>query len=317
MEGVFFRKKPISYSLVLLVCGLTFIGMYITLKIIDPQKANELFVLFIAGIVICLIVVPSLMINHGAFIHIDGDSIKAKYHWFGKIDCKVSDVEFAEAKINTLIIQLKGGKTHTITGVKNSFELCCLIRRNMSFEVTDKPEVLVKKLDSLNVARKKEIAYVISGCVLMFIIIFVTVFLTEGREFHEFCKTDWTLFSVISILEIANVIAIFFFARKAGKKNIPMHKLDYSIRRTIIETEPLTDGYVIAVYADLNFDGRVTVYGYPHRDDIYYTIQEFAEGYLLFRSYSKELEGFDQFLDKIDVIDDMIDITEKLRNAKS
>ena len=181
-----------------------------------------------------MVVIPSWLLNFGAFIHIDENSINAKYHWFGKIDCKLSDVTFAVARVNTLIIQLKDGKTHTIMGLENSWPLASLIRRSMSFDVTEQLETLNEKLNSLMTAKKKGIIYVCSGMALMFINIFVTVFLTGEREMLEFSNIDWTTFAIICAIEIVTVIITFYFASKTGKNNIPIEKLQYEIQRRIM-----------------------------------------------------------------------------------
>ena len=250
MEGMFLRKKFNVWLFLLFLCGLAFIGMYIFLNIVDPTATSKLLTFLIVGIMICLVVIPSWLLNSGAFIHIDEDSIKAKYHWFGKIDCKLSDVVFAVARVNTLIIQLKDGKTHTIMGIKNSWPLASIIRRNMSFEVTEQPETLNEKLNNLKANKKNGLIYVCSGVALMFVIIFITVFLTGEREIHEFSNIDWTIFAIMLATEIATAVATFYFAEKTGKNNIPIEKLQYEIQRRIIETQPLLPGFVIAVYTD-------------------------------------------------------------------
>ena len=220
MDGVFLRKKFNGWLFLLFVCGLLFIGLYIFLNIVDPKATSELLTFLIMGILIILVVIPSWLLNFGAFVHIDENSIKAKYHWFGKIDCKLSDVTFAVARVNTLIIQLKDGKTHTIMGIENSWPLASLIRRNMLFKSTEQPETLIGKLNDLKSAKKKGLIYVCSGLALMFINIFVTVFLTGEREMHEFSKIDWTTFAIMGVVEIATIIATFYFAQKTGGNNI-------------------------------------------------------------------------------------------------
>ena len=282
---MFLRKKFNSWLFLLFVCGLFFIGLYIFLNIVDPEATSELLTFFIMGILIILVVIPSWLLNFGAFIHIDEDSIKAKYHWFGKIDCKFSDVVFAIARVNTLIIQLKDGKTHTIMGIENSWPLCSVIRRNMSFDVTEQPETLNEKLNNLKTTKKNGLIYVCPGVALMFINIFATVFLTGEKEMHEFSKTDWIIFAIMSVIEIATVITTFYFAQKTGKNNIPIEKLQYAIKRKIIETKPLSPGYIIAVYTDDDYTVRVTIYGYPHQSAVYYLVQELDSEYNLVRAY--------------------------------
>lgn len=310
MEGMFLRKKFNIWLFLLFACGLFFIGLYIFLNIVDPEATSELLTFLIMGILIILVVIPSWLLNFGAFIHIDEDSIKAKYHWFGKIDCKLSDVTFAVARVNTLIIQLKDGKTHTIMGIENSWPLASIIRRNMPFEVTEQPEVLMGKLNDLKSSKKKGLIYVCSGWALMFINIFITVFLTGERELHEFSKIDWIVFTIMGVIEIATVIATFYLAIKTGKNNIPIKKLRYEIQRRIIETQPLLPGFVIAVYADDNYTGRITLFGYPHDSAVYYSVQEFASDYTLLRAYTSDVYGSQEELPANFEV--LIDITEKV-----
>lgn len=310
MEGMFLRKKFNIWLFLLFLCGLAFIGMYIFLNIVDPEATSELLTFLIVGIMICLVVIPSWLLNLGAYIHIDETSIKAKYHWFGKIDCKLSDITYAVARINTLIIQLKDGKTHTIMGVANPWPLASIIRRNMSFEVTEQPEILMEKLNNLRAAKKKELISVCSGVALMFIIIFITVFLTGEREMHEFSNLDWTVFAIMGAIEIATVIATIYFAQKTGKNNIPIEKLHYEIQRRIIETQPLLPGFVIAVYTDENYTGRITLFGYPNDSAVYYTVQELDAGYNLVQEYTSET--FEDQEGLIEGFRSLIDITDKV-----
>ena len=310
MEGIFLRKKFNIWLFLLFVCGLLFIGLYIFLNIVDPKATSELLTFLILGILIILVVIPSWLLNFGAFIHIDEDSIKAKYHWFGKIDCKLSDVVFAVARVNTLIIQLKDGKTHTIMGIENSWPLASIIRRNMSFGVTEQPEILMEKLNNLKATKKNGLIYVCSGVALMFVIIFVTVFLTGEREMHEFSNIDWTLFAIMCAIEIVTGIATFYFAGETGKNNIPIEKLQYEIQRRIIETQPLLPGFVIAVYTDENYTGRITLFGYPHDSAVYYSVQEFASDYTLFRAYTSDVYDSQEELPAD--FETLIDITDKV-----
>lgn len=310
MEGMFLRKKFNIWLFLLFLCGLAFIGIYIFLNIVDPEATSELLTFLIVGIMICLVVIPSWLLNLGAYIHIDETSIKAKYHWFGKIDCKLSDVVFAVARVNTLIIQLKDGKTHTIMGIENPWPLASIIRRNMSFVVTEQPETLNDKLNNLKATKKNGLIYCCSGVALMFVIIFITVFLTGEREMHEFSNIDWTLFAIMVATEIATVVATFYFAGKTGKNNIPIEKLQYEIQRRNIETQPLLPGFVIAVYTDENYTGRITLFGYPNDSAVYYSVQEFASDYTLFRAYTSDVYGSRKELPAD--FETLIDITDKV-----
>ncbi len=307
---MFLRKKYNVWFFVLFACGLYFIGLYIFFNITDPDATGESPTFLIAGIFIILVAISSLLLNFGAFIRIEEDSIKAKYNWFGKIDCKLSDVVFAAARVNTLIIQLKDGKTHTITGVENSWPLAVMIRRNMAFEISERPEVIMEKLNELKSEKKKELIYVCSGLALMFINIFITVFLTGERELQEFGKIDWIIFAVMGVIEIATLIAVFYFAGKTGKNNITIEKLQYTLRRRIIETQPLLPGSVIAVYTDENYTGRITLFGYPYNNSVYYSVQEFDSDYTLFKAYTSYVYGSQDGLPAN--FEALIDITDKV-----
>lgn len=310
MEGMFLRKKFNGWLFLLFVCGLCFMGLYFFLNIVDTTATNELLTFLIMGILICLVVIPSWLLNLGAFIRIDANSIKAKYHWFGRIDCSLSDVAFVAARVNTLIIQLKDGKTHTIMGVGNPWSLASFIRRKMSFDVTEQPKTLLEELNNLKTAKKTGLIYVCAGVAFMFINIFVTVFLTGEKEMHEFSNIDWTIFAVMGAIEFAAVMITFYFAGKTGKNNIPIEKLQYSIQRRIIETQPLLPGFVTAVYTDDNYSSRITLFTDPHHRAVYYSVQEFASDYTLFRTYTSDVYASQEELPV--QFETLIEITEKV-----
>ena len=310
MEGLFLRKKFNIWLFILFACGLFFISLYFFFNMTDPVATSETIIFLLMGILIILVVIPSWLLNFGAYIRIDDDSIKAKYHWFGKIDCKLSDVTFAMAQVNTLIIQLNDGKTHTIMGVGNSWSLAYVIRQNMPFELTEHPESLIEKLNSLKSAKKKGHIYVCYGVALMFINIFATVFLTNGKEMCDFSKNDWFIFATMCVIEIAITIATFYFAVRTGKNNIPIEKLQYTIKRGLIETKSLLPGFVIAVYTDENYTRRITLFGYPNDSAVYYSVQEFASDYTLFRTYTSDVySSLEELAANFEVL---IDITNKV-----
>lgn len=149
MKGVFIRKKFNVSLLLLFLSGLSLIGISIYLNIVDAEATSKLLILLITGIVIVSLTIASYLLNYRAFIHIDEDSIQAKYHLFGKIDCKISDVKFASSQNNTLNIQLKDGKCHVIMGIENPLALCSVIRRNMNFETDKQPKKLIEDLKKL------------------------------------------------------------------------------------------------------------------------------------------------------------------------
>ena len=311
MNGIFIRKKILSPLGMISLCGIFLIGLYIFLSVVDPEAKGSLSFLLL-GIIYCLVAIPPLTMNCGAYLHVSGESIKAKYHWFGKIDCKVSDVEFVFPQINTLTIYLKSGKYYTIMGISNAWQIASFIGRRIPFKIKDRTEVLIEKLNQLKQTRKKELTYTCIFSVFMFINIFITVFLTGERELHEFNKTDWIIMAFFIVIEIATLIAAFYFANKTGKKNIPIEKLHYEIQRTIIETTPLPADNVLKVFAGDDFTYRITVFGYPNNDSIYYTVEELFPNYTLIeKSEAEPLENIKQIYNEFELL---IDITETFQN---
>ena len=306
MEGIFLRKK-LGFVLLLLICGIFFIGGYIFLNIVDPSADGGMIILLILGIIECLSVIPIWMFNLGAFVRVDEETIKAKYNWFGTIECSLSDVVYATARINSLIIHLNDGNIHTINGISNASHLASYLRRNMSFESSEQPEVLHKKIDELRADKKKGLIRVVIGIAAMFINIFLAVFLTGGRDIDEFNRVDWIIFSVMCVIEIAILAVVFCFAVKAGRNNEPIEKLEYTFRRRVIETEALLPGNMIKVLADDDYACRVTVYGYPNDGSVYYTVQAIAWP-MLVKVYTSEIfESIDLCADELE---GLIDITK-------
>lgn len=281
MEGVFLRKKFNVWLFLLFLCGLAFIGMYIFLNIVDSEATGEILTFLIIGILICLVVIPSWFLNSGAFVQISEDSIQAKYHWFGKLNCKTDEIAFAMAQVNTLTILLKSGKRHVIMGIENAWTLASAILQQIFTVETETPDALMRKLEEVQAARKKKLYWVIGGVALMFANIFIAVLLTGGKEMYDFSNADWILFSVIGVVEILTVILTFYFAGQCGKQLLSIEHLKYRLRGAYIATTPLPAGIVKRVYTDANRMGRIVIYGYPNDESVYYCVQEFVGNYLL------------------------------------
>lgn len=286
--------------------------MYFFVIVVDQEATGAILIFLIAGILILLATIPSWLFNFKAFIRVDDDSVKARYHWFGRIDCKMADIAFVLAQPNTLTFQLKSGKTYTIMGLEDPYPLASMIRRNISFESTESPEALREEMERLKRAKKKYIIYSCAGIALMFIYILVCALLTDEGETQSFTRADWMVFAILCVVELAIATVSFYFALKAGKCNFPIEKLRYTLRKRVIETQPLLPGFVIAVYTDENYTGRVTLYGYPHDSAVYYLVQEFDPDYTLFRAYTSGI--YDNQEELSPALDELIDITENALN---
>lgn len=289
MDGVFFLKKTnLWLALLLLLCGLFFVGLYVFLNIVDSEATSELRIFLIMGILCGVVAIPSVLLNHGAYIHVEENTITARYHLLGRLDCRIDDVEFVLPQINTLTILLKSGKRHAIIGVENSWALSSAIRRQ-NFEIeAEAPDAIRNKLAEVQATRKKELRWVLGGSALTFANIFVAILLTGGRDLPEFNKLDWTIFTVMGSVELATVIGLFYAAQRCGKHLLPIEQLKYRLRGAVIATYPLPTNNASAVYTDENYTGRIVVCGFPNDESVYYCVQEFVGDFELETIHTSE-----------------------------
>ena len=313
MEGMFLRKKFNIWLFLLFLCGLAFIGMYIFLNVVDPEATSELLTFLIVGIMICLGVIPSWLLNLGAYIHIDKTSIKAKYHWLGKINCNLSDVTFAIARVNTLIIQLKNGKRHTIMGIENAWPLATTIREQIFHLESASADDLLSELETAQATHKKKLLYTLGGVVLMFVNIFIAVFLTGGKDMYAFTQTDWLLFGIMGIIEALTVVFTFYFANQCGKHNFPIEQLEYRLKGAHIAADPLPAGIVKRVYTEANHMGRIVVCGYPNDESVYYCVQEFLGNFILKTVHTSKIYDNEEILSEDADFNILIDITDHFK----
>lgn len=289
MDGIFIRRKTNIWLVLLLLCGIFFVALYAFLNIVDSEATGELLAFLIMGILCGLIAIPSMLLNHGAYIHVAENTIKAKYHWFGRLDCCIDDVAFVLPQINTLTILLKSGKRHIIMGVANSWALSSAIRRQC-FEIeAETPDSIHSKLAAAQTARKKELWRLFGGSALLFANIFIAVLLTGGRDLHEFSKLDWTLFTVMGFIELATVIGLFYTADRCGKHLLPIEQLKYRLRGAVIATHPLPTNNTVAVYTDENHARRIVVCGFPNDAAVYYCVQEIVGNFALETVHTSEI----------------------------
>lgn len=307
MDGIFIRKKTNIWLVLLLLCGIFFVILYVFLNMVDSEATSELLTFLIMGIICGLIAIPSMLLNRGAYIHIEDNTIKAKYHWFGKLDCSIDDIEFVLPQINTLTILLKSGKRHAIMGVENSWALGAEIRRQC-FEIEkEAPDSLRQKLSLAQATRKKELWWVLGGIALLFVNIFIAVLLTGGRDLHEFSQLDWIFFSVMGLIEILTFIGLYYAAQRYGKHLLPIEQLKYRLRGAIIATHPLPTNHTTAVYTDENHTGRIVICGFPNDESVYFEVQTFDGPYELKALHTSEIYDSaaelpeEKFLNLIDI----------------
>ena len=280
MDGIFIRKKTNIWLVLLLLCGIFFVALYAYFNIVDTEE-NGLLSFLIMGILLSLVAIPSMLLNCGAYIRIEENTVKAKYHWFGRLDCSTHDVAFVWPQVNTLTILLKSGKRHVIMGVENAWDLSHEIRRQGFAIETEKPNSIRQKLLRVQTERKKALWWVLGGVALMFANIFIAVALTGGRDLQEFSKLDWILFSVMGCVELLTLAGLFYAAQRCGKYLLPIEQLKYRLRGAIIATCPLPTNHITAVYTDADHIGRIVLCSFPNDESVYYCVQEIVGNFEL------------------------------------
>ena len=250
MEGIFHRKTPwLAYLL-------TLMGLF-----------SLLMSTVIPGILCCFVGLTFFFFNHGAYLRVEGNCVRAKYHWFGWLHCSFEEIAFVYPQINTLTILLKNGKQHVIGGIMNSWEISDHLRRCIYAPETESAKVLRQELVQIQEARKKLLVQFIIGCMLMFANIFLGVVLTGGREMHQFYLRDWILFSIAAVAEVMTVIWTFVMASQCGKTMLPIVHLQFRLRSAAIAAAPRDN--VLRVYTDADVRWRLTVRGFPQDEGVY------------------------------------------------
>lgn len=305
MEGIFLRKKMSIWLVLLLLCSLFFVVFGVYQQRVDTGEALSFLII---GVLVGLVAIPAMLMNRGAYLRIEQDRIKAKYHWFGRLDCSIKEVQFVMPQTNTLTLLLKSGKRHVIMGIENPWALSSAIRKLNFKPETEAPDTLRQQLKKLQTVRNRELLLTAGGIVTMFANIFIAVALTGGRELQDFSSLDWSFFSVMGFVELVTVIGLFCCAGRCGKHQLPIEYLKYRLRGAIIATEPLPSNTVKAVYTDENHTGRIVVCGFPNDESVYYCTQMIVGLLLLETIHTSEVYDSEEQLP----MEELIDITESL-----
>ena len=304
MEGVFIQRKRIYLCLIFLLFSLLFIILHFVLR--SASTSERVLILLLIALLFCSIAELSILFNFNAYIHIDESSVKARYHFFGKLDCNIKDIEFVLPQVNTLTILLKNGKRHVIMGVENSWQLSDYLRLQC-FEIEKAPpDTIRQKYSHAQAALRRDVLLVFIGIVLLFSEIFVTVLLTNGRELYEFNNADKTTFSIMSCIGLFTLIGCFLAAEFAGKRLLPREQLKYRLRGAVVVSSPLPTNNIIAVYTDWDYSGRVVLCGFPNDESVYFCLQKFTEDFELKTTYTSKI--YDS-RDKLPSEEQLIDIT--------
>ena len=309
MVKAIFQKKYF-WNIFCLLCGVFIIGLFLFVGHKDSEATlSDMLTGVLFGTIICIFSIISLFFNFKASFYIDEYQVHSRYHFFGRINCNLSDFLFVLGRNNTLMIQLKDGKRHTIMGIENAWYLATAIREQIFHIETASPDDLLSKLETAQAAYKKKLLYTLGGVAMMFVNIFIAVFLTGGKDIHAFTRTDWLLFGIIGVIEVLTMAFMFYFANQCGKYALPIEQLKHQIKGAYIASAPLPAGIVKRIYTDANHTGRIVVCGYPNDESVYYCVQEFVGNFILQTVHTSRIYNNEEILAEDTDFNILIDIT--------
>lgn len=186
---------------------------------------------------------------------------------------------------------LKNGKRHCIPNLINADELCAEIRKKIHITGEEKQSEYDLREEVAYLKKKLVEGYILLACgvVMLFEAIGITVYLTDGKDLSDFAQKDWTVFTILGIFSLIDIVMLFAFANYYGKNNSRLNKKRIMLEKCILVDAPLPPGNVINVYMDTYYTYRAVVYGYTDSDDVYFVIQAVDKKFNLITTYSSKV----------------------------
>ncbi len=311
MKAVF-KKTYTALFFVFLALALAWSGLCIFIIIQNNLTgAGDIIGCALITLISLAFAIIPLLYNRKAYLHIYGKKISGRFGFFKRVECELNDVTFVMPQLETVHIVIKN-KNYHILGIKNAYDVSAFIRERIPFSPKVVTEELISDIEKRHKSRKKTVFLVFLMLGLSFVWIFATIFLTGARDIPEFSKTDWIIFSVMWVLEIPTIVAMFVFALSTRKINLPLEKEEYELRRSIFETSPLliVPMHVSSVFIDVNAFKRITLYDIDENGKklFLYNIEFLDENYkpvFMYQSENIEYEEFSPITSKL------LNITEK------
>lgn len=288
MDGVFGKQGFTKiYNIIGLISGaflvLLFgffvcIGEYSTL---DDVIVSCFFVCF--GLFISILCGISLYANRKAYIHVDDQKISAFCHFGLALECDLAEVSNVAYGGTGLNIQLKNGKKYNLINLENAYQIGKYIQKRISVKssiLLDKDK-LISSIPPLRKKRKWEGISSIICFLLIFPGIFLTAALTEWKDLHEFGSDDWTVFSIMAGVGVIVIVVFCILLRKYLLDTDELNKMQGTLYQAILQTAPVQPGNAIRLFIDDDVYAsiRLTIYGYPNSDEVYFTVEQVNQSY--------------------------------------
>ncbi|MGM9663472.1 MAG: hypothetical protein ACI3XF_01405 [Eubacteriales bacterium] len=201
------------------------------------------------------------------------------------------------------MIKLKNGKKYSLMNVGNAHNIIKYIQKRIpknSMAFRDKDELL-ESLPPLRKKRKYEMIASVCCFLFLFFGIFLTGALTEWKDLHEFTSEEWVVFAVMICIGIFTVTAACILLRRFFVHTDEMNKNQGALYQTVLLTSPARPGKALKMYVDDDMSVRLTVYGYPNSDEVYFTEEQVNQSYELECIYESEaFSGIDELASEIE-----------------
>lgn len=311
MNGIFYKRKQafVLFDKIGIIAGILLILLFGYFLIFEPSpilEDNYLCVFFVfMGITSIFINIYTLLYNKNAHLSINENHLSAKYGLNKHLECEISDIKTVSYGITNmsmnLIIVLNNGEKHNLLYLNNAADVHTYIRERMEFNKLTNNEQTLLDLQNEKASRKKLIIIVVTLIIFMFAMIFVTIFITEGKDFSDFNNFDHIVFNIMVVAELINFCFLMFFSIKAGNKlrNIQIKSTD--LKSNIIHNHPLLSGNKVAVYTDISYDIRVTIFEFPNSTNVYYCIEKLDVNYELQKVFTSDIfENLDELIEELE-----------------
>ena len=315
MDGSF-RNSPCSIIIYIigLLFGLILIVMFAAMLVsdefttLDDLVISCFFLCF--GFIVLVFSIGSLYVNHKAFIHIDNLTISAFCHHGFRLDCNIADIDSISYGGTGLTLRLKNGRRYGFMNLQNAYDIGAYIQRRLTLSVSlENKERLIAAIPSLRKKRRKSGFGALSCFLLMFPTVFLALILTGWKDLQNFNSHDWTIFLLMGCTEVILLTLFTVLLRKWTTSIENLTTKENRLNRIIIQTTATLPGNAKRMFIsnDLYSVSRITVFGYPNSEQVYFTVETVTRDYTLECLHTSRI--YDDFNEITPYIDGMEEVT--------
>lgn len=290
MDGVFCNKKwTLTGNILGLVSGIMLAVFLSSVLIFDGEGSLSaiLATYFFIGFAIFISILcgVSLYVNKRVFLHADEQTVMGYFHFGLAIQCRISDIDAITYGGTGLTLQLKNGKKYNMHNLENAIEMGMYIKRRIPLPpaATVPMETLIEEVRSMDRKRRRDGLGLVACLLLDFGSIFLTAWLTDGKELDQFAPADWQIFGIMAGIGLILALGIVILIRRLARHSDAFYRTQAALYLLIFRTAPLPPGNGLKVYIGVGNDDpiRVTVCGFPGSDGVYHIVEQIGGDYRL------------------------------------